>query len=98
MNSSKSPHILNTSSNLLGFCFIIITSLKIGNKSNQTFIDEFVIVASLFFMSSSILSFLSIKTNSEKHADFFEKVADYLFMTGLLILFLVIVFIAFNIL
>lgn len=98
MSSSKSSHILNTSSNLLGFCFIIITSLKIGNKSQQSYIDEFVIVASLFFMLSSIFSFLSIRKPNESGKDSLETTADYLFIGGLSILFIVIIFIAFNIL
>lgn len=29
MNEQKSPHILNASSNLLGLCFVVLTSLKI---------------------------------------------------------------------
>lgn len=35
----KSAHILNTSANLLGFCLIVITSLHIGNKTQNTYAD-----------------------------------------------------------
>ena len=36
MAGNKSEHILNTSSNLLGFCLIVLTSLKIqSTMQNQ---------------------------------------------------------------
>lgn len=98
MSSHKSPHILNTSSNLLGFCFIVITSLKITNKIHQTYIDEIVIVGALIFMTSTICSFLSIRTVVEKQAGFLESIAEYFFITGLLILLVVIMLIAFDML
>ncbi|HNQ00502.1 MAG TPA: hypothetical protein PKK99_15680, partial [Bacteroidia bacterium] len=56
----KSSHILNTSSNLLGFCLVVITSLKVNNYSEKTLIDEFTALSALLFMASSILSFLSM--------------------------------------
>ena len=62
----KSPHILNTSSNLLGFCLVIITSLKVAKLSKGTYLDDFAAVASLLLMASCILSFLAIRTESEK--------------------------------
>jgi hypothetical protein len=36
-DGKKSPHILNASSNLLGFSLIIITSLKIKNQPQYVF-------------------------------------------------------------
>ena len=55
--NNKAPHILNTSANLLGICFLVLTSLKVFNLSGTTFIDECTAVATLLFMTSSILSF-----------------------------------------
>ena len=46
--NDKSPHILNASSNLLGICFIVLTSLKLMDKSEKTVIDEVTIVAIVF--------------------------------------------------
>jgi hypothetical protein len=34
------PHILNASSNLLGICFVVLTSLKVLNVAKNTIIDE----------------------------------------------------------
>ena len=60
-NNDKSPHVLNASSNLLGLCFVVLTSLKLLNISGKPIIDELTTVAIFLFMSSCILSFLSIK-------------------------------------
>ena len=64
----KSQHILNTSSNLLGFCLVIITSLKVAKLSKGTYLDDFAAVASLLLMASCILSFLAIRTESDKRS------------------------------
>ncbi|MEP6582613.1 MAG: hypothetical protein ABJA90_00040 [Ginsengibacter sp.] len=84
--NDKSPHILNTSSNLLGFCFIVLTSLRVLNLNGKTIIDEFTSVAMVMFMISSVLSFLSMR-NKKSNSDRFEKVADVIFLSGLFLLF-----------
>ena len=38
-DKDKSPHILNASSNLLGLCFVVLTSLKLLNIAGKTIID-----------------------------------------------------------
>jgi hypothetical protein len=63
MSKNNSQHILNTSSNLLGFCLVVLTSLKITKFNETTLIDEFTGVASLLLAASALLSFLSIRTN-----------------------------------
>ncbi|MDQ3291793.1 MAG: hypothetical protein M3Q05_10940 [Bacteroidota bacterium] len=98
MSKKKLSHILNTSSNLLGFCFIVITSLKISNRNHQTFIDEVLIVDALIFMTSSIFSFLSLRNKTEYRIYLLEQIAEYFFIAGLSILFIVIVLIAFDML
>lgn len=79
----KSTHILNASSNLLGFSLVIITSLKISRISRSTYLDEFAGVACLFFAFSCFLSFLAIRTQQEKRGKRFETIADYLFLIAL---------------
>lgn len=93
---NKSPHILNTSSNLLGLCFIVLTSLRLLNLQQKSIIDEVVSICALVFMTSSILSFLSMKAGIPKKAARYENLADYFFISGLGILFLVIVIITFD--
>lgn len=40
MANNKSPHVLNASSNLLGLCLIVLTSLKISDYNEKTLIDD----------------------------------------------------------
>jgi len=79
----KSSHILNASSNLLGFSLIIITSLKITKISGSTHLDEFAAVSCLGFAFSCFFSFLSIRSKHEKRRNKFEDIADYLFLIAL---------------
>ena len=94
--NDRSPHILNASSNLLGFCFIVLTSLRVLNLNGKTIIDELTSVAMIMFMMSSVLSFLSMRYSKIK-GDRFEKVADIIFLTGLFFLFATTMFITFDI-
>jgi hypothetical protein len=98
MANNKSQHILTTSSNLLGFCLVVLTSLKISNYSSVTLIDEFTGVATILLMASSLLSFLSIRAKRESHAFRFEQVADGLFILALVFIFVITFMIAFSIL
>jgi len=93
----NSPHILNAASNLTGICFILITSLRIfGNKGERTMMDEAAAIAILFFMTSCILSFLSMRSSGPRSHKL-ETYADYLFLTGLGLLFITTLLFVFNI-
>jgi hypothetical protein len=94
--NDKSPHILNAASNLLGLCFVVLTSLKFLKLSERTYIDETVTVALVFFMLSCILSFLSIRGNI-KPGGRAETFADYLFLGGMVILFVTAILIMFKV-
>ena len=82
----KSSHILNASSNLLGFCLIIITSLRITKTSTGTFIDESAGIASVCLAISCFFSFLALRTSNSKSEKKWEKIADYLFITALVMI------------
>ena len=79
---SKSPHILNTASNLLGFCLIVLSSIKIFGKAADTIIDEIDAVTILLFVTSCVFSFLSIRQEDGK-GQRLEKIADLIFLVGL---------------
>ena len=87
---------MNASSNLLGLCFIVLTSLRILNLNGKTIIDEITSVALIMFMASSVLSFLSMRSNDET-GDRYEKIADIIFLTGLSLLFVTTLLISFDI-
>ena len=94
--NEKSPHILNASSNLLGLCFVMVTSLKFLKMNERTVIDETITIAIVFFMLSCVLSFLSIR-GSIKSGTRYEYLADFLFLAGLIILFVTAILFLFNI-
>jgi hypothetical protein len=95
-NREKSPHILNASSNLLGICFILLASLKVMKISDKTFIDEVTTLAIVLFMASCILSFISIR-NKTARSQFYENVADIVFISGLSLLFITTILYSFNV-
>jgi hypothetical protein len=75
-------HILPTSSNLLGICFFILSYIKIGDKANSTLLDECVILPIILFFIASFLSYISMRSESDKPK--IERLADTIFMLGLL--------------
>ncbi|PSL45641.1 hypothetical protein CLV51_104347 [Chitinophaga niastensis] len=97
-NDSKSPHILNTSTNLLGFCLIVLTSIKVARFNNATIIDDCTGVAAMLLMASCLLSFLSMRTTQEKLGEKLEAAADYTFLVALVCVSITIVFVSFNLL
>lgn len=96
MTVNKSQHILSTSSNLLGFCLIVLTSLKISKFSDVSRIDEITGIACIFLISSCIFSFLSIRTSKEKFIIHYETIADNIFMVALILVFVITFVIAFS--
>lgn len=95
-SNNKSPHILSTSANLFGLCFVVFTSLKVLKLNASTLIDEFTAVAMLLFITSCTTSFLSIRSKT-KRGEVYESIADYVFMAGIGLLFLTTLFIVFNV-
>ena len=84
MSNKTSHHILSTSANLLGFCLFVITAIHISNKAENLFIDEITSIVALLLTLSSLLSFLSIKTDYPKRELILEKIAEILFVLSLL--------------
>ncbi|MCL7987863.1 hypothetical protein M8998_07925 [Sphingobacterium sp. lm-10] len=95
MKTTKtSPHILNTSANLLGFCLFVITALHVNDKHEGTIMDEFTSVIALLLALSSLLSFFSIRTeNATRLSGRLEDIADALFIISLVAIVLLILFI-----
>ncbi len=85
-NNTKniSKHILPTSANLLGLCFVILTFIKVLKLGNETIIDEMVAMAIVLFFTSSFFSYTSMRSN--RWAELCEKIADTIFLIGLFLL------------
>ena len=90
-----SKHILPTSANLLGLCFLILT-LKHLWKANSIgrFIDKLDGITILIFLAASFLSYASMRV--ARKGDLYEKIADIVFLSGLLLLSLIAVVTAFE--
>ena len=95
-NNDRSPHILNTSATLLGICFIVLTSLNVMNLTAKTIMDELTTAAIIMFMTSSLLSFLAMRSKRSP-GERYEKIADFVFLAGLFFLFITTMLLAFNI-
>ena len=76
-----SHHILPTSANLMGLCFILISSIRAFGIAGKTLIDDVASIAMFAFLFSSIFSYVSMR--NKKKAIFYEKIADIVFMSGL---------------
>lgn len=78
-----SKHILPTSSNLLGLCFILINFLQLWkiDKKINLILDDLVGIAITLFLFSSIFSYMSMR--ARKKAEFYERIADIIFLIGL---------------
>lgn len=96
MANNTSQHILNTSATLLGFCLFVITSLHISNYSEESIVDEITSVIAVTLIFSCLFSFISIKTKNQKREQRFETIADYLFISSLVGILIIILLIAFN--
>lgn len=94
--NEKQNHVLNASSNLLGICFVVLTSLKLLHLSGKTLTDECTVLATFMFMTSSIFSFLSIRSHTIR-SEIYEKIADIVFLIGLFALFTTTMMLTFNI-
>ena len=95
MERHNSPHILNTSANLLGICFLVLTSLQVFHLSDSTMIDDIVAVSIFLFMASCLFSFLGMVRNGQR-ALVYETIAEYIFLAGLLSLFVTTMALTFN--
>lgn len=82
MSNENSPHILNTSANLLGICFLILTSIQVLKLKESTIIGDVLAFAIFMFMASYILLFLAMTRKRIVHKRY-ELIAEYIFLGGL---------------
>jgi NADH:ubiquinone oxidoreductase subunit 4 (subunit M) len=97
-NNNKSSHILNTSSSLLGFTFLILTSIKGFGLPHDGFADEVVSLSVVLFALSCFFSFISMLVKSESKSKKYELIGDYIFLSGLLVLIIISILLATDVL
>jgi hypothetical protein len=78
-----SRHILPTSSTLLGLCFLILNCIRYlkVDRPEKMFMDKLVGVSVVLFLLSSLASYVSMR--AKRKGEFYEKVADTIFLIGL---------------
>ncbi len=84
--SNLSQHILPNSSMMIGVCMTVISIIKVvGIHNGQHSIAELLAINSLIFMASALLSYFSMRDGiTLKSSMVMEKIADIVFMVGLL--------------
>jgi hypothetical protein len=80
--------ILTVSATLLGLCITVVGLIRavVVTTHIQTIADDLMSMDSLFFLTACYLSYWAIRTRSARRMVVVEKIADYAFMIGLLLL------------
>ena len=78
----RTQYILDSAAALLGVALIIVTAVHITGKAAQTIADELAFGSALLVLASCFLSHRAISRDDIR----FEKFADKLFATGMLVL------------
>lgn len=89
LTPSKAPHVLNASTNLVGFSFILLTSLKFFKFTGGAIVNELVAITVVSFILSCTFSFFSMRSKSQLRSDRYETIADYIFLFALMLLLVV---------
>ena len=85
-NKERAPYILNASSNLLGFSFLILTSSRLVGMSGVRVVDKIAAVCVAVFALSTFIAYMSIHSKPLRKSERFEEIASYLFLFGQLVL------------
>lgn len=79
-------HIFAGSNTMIGVCITVITLFKITSTSLSTIADEIIGFDAMFFIISSFLSYLSLRSDNNRKM---EIIADTFFFAGMVIMVLV---------
>jgi hypothetical protein len=96
MANKTSQHITGYICESPGVCLFVITALHFTNKTENTYFDEITSVVALCLTLSSVLSFISIRTQNERREYILEQIADYLFIFSLVSIMILISFVIFK--
>jgi hypothetical protein len=95
-SNDLSQHILPNSATMVGVCIMVISIVKSLNAGVISYlIDKTLAIDSVMFMLSAFLSYLSIR--SEHYALRLERLAEIIFLIGLVVMTLTTVVVSFEI-
>ncbi|WP_136513611.1 hypothetical protein [Geomonas edaphica] len=86
-----SVHIFTASAAMVGVCLTVIGLVRvfITIKRVDTLADDILAVASLIFLTSCLLSYWALRTRKRQRMYRIERVADAVFIFGLLLMVVV---------
>lgn len=85
-------HIFSNASQMSGVSIMILTLFYYLGVSKESWADEIITLSIMLFVFSTIISYLSIRNNN---LDYLEKIADGLFIVGLICLLIISLFLSF---
>jgi hypothetical protein len=95
-NNDLSHHILPNSATMVGVCIMVISIVKgMPNDAVNYFIDKALAIDCVLFMTSALLSFLSIRL--DKTTQGLERWAEIIFIFGLVLMTIIAVVFSFEI-
>jgi hypothetical protein len=78
----RSHYIVDSAATLLGVALVVVTAVHITGNAQRWVADEISFAAALLFLASCAASHRAIS----KSNDSYEKIADRIFATGLVVL------------
>ncbi|MCY7347934.1 MAG: hypothetical protein LH614_17180 [Pyrinomonadaceae bacterium] len=94
-----SIHIFSASAAMVGVCLTVIGIFQIGKLQNIGSIsDNLLAVDALAFLSSCILSYIALRTRTQKRRYRIERIADLIFIGGLCLMAIVCFLVAYELL
>ncbi len=84
-------HIFSVSAALVGVCLTVIGLIRIVVTTTRigTIADDLLVIDAMLFMVSCLLSYWALRARSMRRMHRIERVADAVFLTGLLLMTIV---------
>ena len=93
-----SIHIFSVSAGLIGVCLTVIGIFRAVTELKQfsSIGDNILALDALIFLCSCVISYFALRTNNKTRKRRIERVADYFFLSGLLLMAFVCILIAYT--
>jgi hypothetical protein len=90
-SESLASHILPVSGTMIGVCATLIGLVKLAEaRHGSSHVDEYAAMAAITFLASALTSYLSIRYSNRTKLSFqIERMADVIFLFGLIAITLV---------
>ena len=81
-----SIHIFTVSASLVGVCLTVIGIIHLihGVLNINTIVDDLLAIEAFVFLSSCLLSYWALRTRTKRRRHLIERMADVVFLIGLI--------------